>query len=68
MTSRHATRALIAGGVLLALYPAVRPWGDMTVDGEGTAFASVAWPLAHLAAVAGFALVAVGLLGLRDAM
>ena len=68
MTSRHATRALIAGGVLLALYPAVRPWGDMTVDGEGTAFASVAWPLAHLAAVAGFALVAVGLLGLRDAL
>jgi hypothetical protein len=68
MTSRHATHALIAGGVLLALYPAVRPWGDMTVDGAGTAFASVAWPLAHLAAVAGFALVAVGLLGLRDAL
>ena len=40
----------------------------MTADGERTAFASVAWPLAHLAAVAGFALVAVGLLGLRDVL
>ena len=28
----------------------------------------MAWPLAHLAAVAGFALVAVGLLGLRDVL
>ena len=68
MTSRHATRALTAGGVLLALYPAVRPWGDVTAGGEQAAFASVAWPLAHLAAVAGFALVAVGLLGLRDVL
>jgi hypothetical protein len=68
MTSRHTTRALTAGGVLLALYPAVRPWGDVTAGGERTAFASMAWPLAHLAAVAGFALVTVGLLGLRDVL
>jgi hypothetical protein len=63
-----AATALVAAGVLLALYPAARPWGDVTVAGEQAAFASIAWPLAHLAAVAGFALVAVGLLGLRDAL
>jgi hypothetical protein len=68
MSRRHATRALTAGGILLALYPAVRPWGNVTAGGEQAAFASVAWPLAHLAAVAGFALVAVGLLGLRDVL
>jgi len=68
MTTRLASSALVAGGVLLALYPAIRPWGDVTADGERTAFASVAWPLAHLAAVAGFALIAVGLLGLRDVL
>jgi hypothetical protein len=61
-----AATALVAAGVLLALYPAARPWGDVTVAGEQAAFASLVWPLAHLAAVAGFALVAAGLLGLRD--
>jgi len=63
-----ATPALVAAGALLALYPLVRPWGDASADGERAAFASIAWPLAHLSAVAGFALVAVGLLGLRDAL
>ena len=66
--SRIAAPALVAGGALLALYPATRPWGDLTTAGQQAAFASAAWPLAHLAAVAGFALVAVGLLGLRDTL
>ena len=70
MTARPtpAAAALVGGGLLLAIYPAVRPWGDAAPAGERAAFASAAWPLAHLAAVAGFALVAVGLLGLRDAL
>ena len=67
-TTRRHGAPLVAAGVLLALYPAVRPWGDATPAGAPAAFASAAWPVAHLAAVAGFGLVAVGLLRLRDAV
>lgn len=66
MISSTGARALIAAGALFVLYPAVRPWSDATADGSAAAFASPWWLVAHLAAVAGFVLVGVGLLALRD--
>jgi hypothetical protein len=66
-TSRTRTRfgalALAVAGVLFVLYPAVRPWQDeSTVAGATKAMSSGAWVAAHLFAVAGFILVALGLL------
>jgi hypothetical protein len=60
--------ALVAAGVLFALYPVVRPWGDATAAGSAAAFASPAWVVAHLAAVAGFVLLSLGLLSVRAAV
>lgn len=48
---------LAVAGVLFVVYPVVRPWGDATAAGAAAAFASPAWVVAHLAAVAGFVLV-----------
>lgn len=48
---------LALAGVLFVVYPVVRPWGDSTAAGAAAAFASPAWLVAHLAAVAGFVLV-----------
>jgi hypothetical protein len=48
---------LALAGALFVVYPGVRPWGDSTPAGEAAAFASPAWLVAHLAAVAGFVLV-----------
>lgn len=56
--------ALVVAGVLFVIYPLVRPWGDATPDGAGAAFASPLWLAAHLAAVAAFVLVGVGLTAL----
>ena len=66
MMPSTGARALTAAGALFVLYPAVRPWSDATAEGSAAAFASPWWPVAHLAAVAGFVLVGVGLLALRD--
>jgi hypothetical protein len=66
MISSTGARALTVAGALFVLYPAVRPWSDATAEGSAAAFASPWWPVAHLAAVAGFVLVGVGLLTLRD--
>jgi hypothetical protein len=52
---------VIAGG-LLVLYPALRPWTDITPEGAPAAFTSPAWIPAHLAAVVAFVLVAFALL------
>jgi hypothetical protein len=57
--------ALVAAGLLFVVYPTVRPYGDLTPDGAVGAFASPAWIVAHLAAVAGFVLTGVGLTALR---
>jgi hypothetical protein len=54
-------RYLAAAGVLFVVYPLVRPWGDATPDGMAAAFASPYWLLAHMAAMAAFVLVGVGL-------
>jgi hypothetical protein len=56
---------LAAAGALLVLYPALRPWSDATPDGAPHALASPAWIPAHLAAVAGFVLVAFALQNLH---
>lgn len=63
--------ALAAAGVLFVLYPAARPHSDESpvAFGSGPAeFASPWWIVAHLSGVAGFVLVAAGLLALRDTL
>ena len=72
-TSRTRTRwgaiALAVAGVLFVLYPAVRPWQDeSTVAGAIKAMSSGAWVAAHLFAMVGFILVALGLLAVWTAV
>ena len=67
--SRLGALALAVAGVLFFLYPAVRPWRDeSTVEGAIEAMSSGAWVAAHLSAMVGFVLVALGLLAVRDAV
>ena len=61
---RTRSLAFAAAGVLFVVYPLVRPYGDATPDGAGAAFASPLWLVAHLAAMAAFVLVGVGLTAL----
>lgn len=64
---RAGAAALLAAGVLFVAYPALRPWSDADPGLAGAqAFASSAWPLAHVAGVLGFLLLPVGLLALRS--
>jgi uncharacterized membrane protein len=66
---RSGALALALAGVLLVLYPAVRPWQDeSTVAGATKALSSGAWVAAHLFAMIGFVLVALGLLALWGAV
>jgi hypothetical protein len=67
--TRWGAVALAVAGVLFVLYPAVRPWQDeSTVEGATKAMNSGAWVAAHLFAMVGFILVALGLLGLWNAV
>ena len=52
-------------GVLLVLYPVIRPFSDETSLQGAAAFASGAWVLAHVLAMPGFVLVNLGLLSLH---
>jgi len=61
---RTQSFALAAAGVLFVVYPLARPWGDATPEGAAAAFASPLWLVAHLAAMAAFVLVGVGLTAL----
>ena len=61
--ARAGAIGLGVAGVLFTVYPAVRPWSD-----DAVSMASQAWLVAHLAAIAGFILVALGLLALRFAI
>jgi hypothetical protein len=66
---RSGALALAAAGLLLVLYPAVRPWQDeSTVEGATTAMSSGAWVAAHLFAMIGFTLAALGLLAVWGAV
>jgi hypothetical protein len=66
---RSGAVALAVAGVLLLLYPAVRPWQDeSTVEGATKALSSGAWVAAHLFAMIGFILVSLGLLAVWGAV
>ncbi len=71
MTSVLPARARLTGlsflgaGILFVLYPVVRPYSDETSLSGAAAMASPAWMAAHLFAVAGFVLLALGVLGLH---
>ncbi|GCE12726.1 hypothetical protein [Tengunoibacter tsumagoiensis] len=56
--------AFVVAGILLVLYPLLRPFSDETSLQGAHAFASPLWLLAHLLAVVGFILTTLGLLGL----
>jgi hypothetical protein len=55
--------SFVAAGLLFVLYPAIRPFSDEASLQGATAFASPAWILAHMLAMLGFTLLAVGLVG-----
>lgn len=60
--------SLAVAGILFLLYPAIRPFSDETTLQGAAAFASSAWLLAHILAMVGFTLLAIGLLGLTAAL
>jgi succinate dehydrogenase hydrophobic anchor subunit len=67
--SRWGALLLAVAGVLFLLYPAVRPWHDeSTVEGATRAMSSGAWVAAHLFAMVGSTLVALGLLAVWNAV
>jgi hypothetical protein len=61
---RLGALALAVAGVLFVLYPAIRPYADETSLQGAAAFASSAWIIAHVLAMMGFVLMALGLLAL----
>lgn len=52
---------LACGGVLLAAYIVLRPWGPDGEPDDVSAWGDVRWPLTHLAAVLGFVAIASGI-------
>jgi hypothetical protein len=67
--TRSGALALAVAGVMFVLYPAVRPWQDeSTVEGATKALSSGAWVAAHLFAMVGFILVALGMLAVWNAV
>lgn len=60
--------ALTVAGLLFAVYPALRPYSDETALAGATAMASPAWIAAHTAAMIGFLLLPLAMLGLRSAV
>jgi hypothetical protein len=65
---RLGALSLAASGILFVLYPLLRPFSDESSLPGAEAFASTAWILAHMLAVVGFLLLALGLLGLHIAL
>ena len=61
---RLGALALAVAGVFFVLYPAIRPYSDETSLQGAAAFASSAWIVAHVLAMLGFVLVALGLLAM----
>ena len=59
---------LAVAGLLFAVYPALRPYSDETALTGATAMASPAWVAAHTAAMIGFVLLPLAMLGLRAAV
>ncbi|MBF8189019.1 hypothetical protein ITP53_25455 [Nonomuraea sp. K274] len=63
MASRLTSAAFAAGGVLFFLYPVIRPSTD-----DAAAMASTAWVAGHAAAMAGFVLLGLAVLGLHQVL
>jgi hypothetical protein len=61
VTRRTGAAAMALTGVSFLLYPVIRPWGDETTLAGARGMASTAWIAAHLFAIAGFILLALGL-------
>lgn len=59
---RLGAAALAIAGVLFVLYPALRPFSDEVSLQGAAAFAAPTWLAAHMLAMVGFTLLAVGLL------
>lgn len=66
--TRLLAGALAVAGILFVLYPIIRPFSDEITFQGATAFASTAWVVAHMLAMAGFILLMLGLLGVRQAL
>ncbi|MFI2103261.1 hypothetical protein ACH436_08225 [Isoptericola sp. NPDC019693] len=66
-TAAWTAAGAVAAGVLLLLFPVLRPWPDESVPSLALAeaFASDRWVLAHLCGIAGLGLLAPTFLGLR---
>ena len=65
---RLGAAALGVAGVLFVLYPAIRPFSDEVTLQGAAAFASAAWVVAHMLAMAGFILLMLGLLAVYLAL
>ncbi|MGW0200052.1 hypothetical protein [Nonomuraea sp. NPDC003201] len=63
MASRLTSLAFAAAGILFLVYPAIRPSGD-----DATAMASTAWVAGHAAAMLGFVLLGLAVLGLHQVL
>ncbi|MEU6783828.1 hypothetical protein ABZ912_31920 [Nonomuraea angiospora] len=63
MSPRLTSLAFAAAGILFLTYPAIRPSGD-----DATAMASTAWVAGHAAAMLGFVLLGLAVLGLHQVL
>ena len=63
MAPRLTSLAFAAAGILFLTYPAIRPSGD-----DATAMASTAWVAGHAAAMLGFVLLGLAVLGLHQVL
>ncbi|MEW1847564.1 hypothetical protein AB0392_57225 [Nonomuraea angiospora] len=63
MAPRLTSLAFAAAGILFLVYPAIRPSGD-----DATAMASTAWVAGHAAAMLGFVLLGLAVLGLHQVL
>ncbi|MET9244635.1 hypothetical protein [Nonomuraea sp. NPDC003709] len=63
MASRLTSLAFASAGILFLVYPAIRPSGD-----DATAMASTAWVAGHAAAMLGFVLLGLAVLGLHQVL
>jgi len=66
--TRLLAGALAVAGILFVLYPAIRPFSDEISFQGAAAFASTAWVVAHVLAMAGFILLMLGLLAVQRAL
>jgi hypothetical protein len=66
--ARLGAGSLVAAGILFVLYPAIRPFSSEKGLEGAAAFGSSHWILAHMLAMVGIALLALGLVGWYTAL